>query len=77
MKLCNPKFGLHSTAFMSSGDNGDSFAFPVNKDQKRCNELEHQVRSIHVLGLYTRMLSIKIEKKLLKERELLFEDSKE
>lgn len=69
MKLCNPKFGLHSTTFMSSGDNGDSFAFPVSKDQKRCNELEHQVRSIHVLG--TRILSIKMERNLLKECELL------
>lgn len=43
MKLCNPKFGLHSTVFMSSGDTGDSFSFPTNKDQQRVSELEHQV----------------------------------
>lgn len=45
MKLCNPKFGLHSTVFMS-GDSADSFSIPVNENQKRINNLEFEVNKI-------------------------------
>lgn len=51
MRLCNPKFGLHSTVFMS-GDSADSYSLPASSDQKHIHDLEYQVRYISNIGRY-------------------------
>ena len=44
MKLCNPKFGLHTTMFTHTlGDAGDSFSVLTASEKKRINELENEV----------------------------------
>jgi len=63
MKLCNPKFGLHSTTMFSvSSDAGDASSMSAAGDKKRITELEDQVsvRSVVENVVLASSLSISI-----------------